>query len=33
MIGDNISNKCEDDISNPCDNDDMSSKSYKSKRS
>ena len=33
MIGDNLSNKCEDDRSNQCDNDDMSSKSYKCKRS
>lgn len=33
MIGDNLSNKCEDDRSNANDNDDMSSKSYKSKRS
>lgn len=32
-MGDNISNKCEDDRSNVYDNDDMSSKSYKSKRS
>jgi hypothetical protein len=33
LIGDNISNKCEDDRSNQCDNDDISNKSYKSKRS
>jgi DNA helicase IV len=33
MLGDNLSNKCEDDRSNANDNDDMSSKSYKSKRS
>ncbi len=35
VIGDNISNKCEDDRSNKCDNDDdvSSKKSYKSKRS
>ena len=33
MIGDNLSNKCQDDRSNQCDNDDMSSKSFKSKRS
>ena len=34
MIGDNISNKCEDDRSHHhLDNDDVSSKSFKSKRS
>jgi hypothetical protein len=32
-LGDNLSNKCEDDRSNKCDNDDISNKSYKSKRS
>ena len=32
-MGDNISNKCEDDRSNKYDNDDVSSKSFKSKRS
>lgn len=33
MFGDNLSNKCEDDRSNQCDNDDISNKSYQSKRS
>ncbi len=33
MVGDNLSNKCEDDRSNHCDNDDISNKSYTSKRS
>jgi len=33
MLGDNLSNKCEDDRSNICDNDDISNKSYQSKRS
>lgn len=32
-VNDNLSNKCDDNVSNKCENDDMSNKSYKSKRS
>jgi len=32
-LNDNLSNKCDDNVSNKCDNDDISNKSYKSKRS
>ena len=32
-INDNLSNKCDDSMSNKCDNDNISNKSFKSKRS